>query len=219
EGGGVSVVVPSSDEPGSRALAQRMVHEEQSQLYSDDHLSEVTRLLRKAGLSRRATARRHRVQQRLNIVQWAEFVIGRERLRSLWHKWKTHRLSVGGDLFPTRRRSHAWARQQGIWELRLAWWCYLWARKEEHLQEYAAHQRRRSRNQRDELFRREAIRIATQFKEVTIDELDLAQLAKRPGTEETDQWSRSRRARQLVAPGKFKQILIEVMGKDRVHVV
>src|SRR5690606_4906290 len=102
---------------------------------------------------------------------------------------------------------------------RLAWWCYLWARKEEHLQEYAAHQRRRSRNQRDELFRREAIRIATQFKEVTIDELDLAQLAKRPGTEETDQWSRSRRARQLVAPGKFKQILIEVMGKDRVHVV
>lgn len=219
EGGGVSVVVPSSDEPGSRALAQRMTHHEQLQMYADDHLNEVLRVLRKLGLARRTTARRYRQQQRRNIVQWAEHSIGRERLKSLWHEWKVYRRSVGGDLFPKPRRSHAWARQNGIWEQRLVWWCYLWARKEEHLQEYAARQRRRSRFQRDELFRKEAIRIATQFETVTLDELDLAQLAKRPPTEETDQWARSRRTRQLVAPGRFKQILIEVMGKDRVHVV
>lgn len=219
EGPGVSVVVPSSDEPDSRALAQRMTHHEQLQMYADDHLNEVLRVLRKLGLARRTTARRYRQQQRRNIVQWAEHSIGRERLKSLWHEWKVYRRSVGGDLFPKPRRSHAWARQNGIWEQRLVWWCYLWARKEEHLQEYAARQRRRSRFQRDELFRKEAIRIATQFETVTLDELDLAQLAKRPPTEETDQWARSRRTRQLVAPGRFKQILIEVMGKDRVHVV
>lgn len=218
-GDGVSVVIPELDKNSRPSVARSLLQCEQLQTYADEHWNELNRVLRLCGLARKLRTTRFRKQQRWNLEDLADRVFGKERLGRLWHAWKRHRFSIGGDLFSTFPRASAWARRNGIWQHRLVWWCYLWTRKEVHLREYIINQRRRSRAQRDELFRREAIRISTQFEKVTLDDIELAKLAKRPPTDKSDGWERSRRLRQLVAPGRFKQILVETMGKDRVTVI
>ena len=69
-------------------------------------------------------------------------------------------------------------------------------------------------NRRDARYRQEAIRIATEYASLTIDDYDIAALKKlepltMPGTGVRDM---AQAQLQHAAPGRFREILIDVMG-------
>jgi len=133
-----------------------------------------------------------------------------------WKQWKTDRLSRGEDLFAPVCVVRRWLRARGVVDQQkvVAFWLYTWARKDEHLMQLAADSRRRFQNRRDTFFRREAIRIATEFSSVTVDDYNIAKLKElpsltMPGDTPRDQ---SQHNAHAAAPGRFREILLEVMG-------
>lgn len=148
-----------------------------------------------------------------------EFAIarfGEPLLRRLWTQWRNYRLGAGRDLFAYLRTADRWIRQQGYaaQEDRLAFWLYLWARKDAHLRQYSADSLGRFEARRHEFYRLEAIRIATQFETVTVDKYSIAELKKLPEIKMPNDRvnERAQHNLQLAAPGQFREILREVMG-------
>lgn len=158
-------------------------------------------------------------------------------LNELWDAWRHHRryggcprknsetrrewraalAAHGKDLFCSKPISDKWLEKQvqAVSEAdKLTWYRFLWALKDKHLQQYEASARRRHVEQRDAFFRAESIRIATAFETVTVDNYDIAKLKKLPELTMPDNRrdERSQRHLQHAAPGRFREILLEVMG-------
>ena len=95
-----------------------------------------------------------------------------------------------------------------------ALWCYVWARKDEHLQQLAVDLKRRAEHMRDAHFRREAIRIATLYASVTVDGYKISALKALPPLTMPGDVPREQAQHnaQAAAPGRFREILREVMG-------
>ena len=187
----------------------------------DDLAFEAVRRMRKAmwmggfRIDGRAWQRfesdRGRADLRRGAIAYAEHVLGgRETVAERWTSWRASRKGRGDDLYARVR------------ELRMrmppreahAWWCFLWAKKDAHLEQYIADSRRRFVNRRDARYRQEAIRIATEYASLTIDDYDIAALKKlepltMPGTGVRDM---AQAQLQHAAPGRFREILIDVMG-------
>jgi hypothetical protein len=161
----------------------------------------------------RLCSERARLHLRSLLVRYAEHELG--DVRELWRAW---RQSAPQDLFPSLAEADRWLRSrrpgasQGA---RLAWWCYLWARKDQHLRQWEADARRGFEHARDALFRSTAIRLGTQHEMITVDRYSVAQLKERPrpltlpGEAPNEV---AQRNAQLAAPGRFREILLEVMG-------
>jgi hypothetical protein len=127
-----------------------------------------------------------------------------------WTTWRTRRKAKKLDLYATTEelRFHMTPREA------YAWWCFLWARKDAHLEQYAADMRRKFPNQRDALYRAEAIRIATEYASVTIDSYKIDELKKLDPITLPGEGVRDMAQSQLqdAAPGRFREILLDVMG-------
>lgn len=152
---------------------------------------------------------RARHQLRVWCTEYARFAFG-DALGEMWRDWKAERKARGEDLYADA----CLARRMKPTSNPLAWWCFLWARKDEHLQQLAVDSRRRFAHRRDAHFRREAIRLATEFESLTVDKYNVASLRvlpslTMPGDGVTDQQQHNAHA---AAPGRFREILIEVMG-------
>jgi len=142
-------------------------------------------------------------------LDYARHVFGARR-EALWQAWRDQRLSSHKELYLpmhevrwARRGSHA-----------LAFWCLLWACKHKHLEELAYYRRRRALHMRDAHYRAEAIRLATEFSSLTIDSYSVAQMKMRepltlPGEIPKDL---SQSQMHSAAPGRLREILLEVMG-------
>lgn len=153
-----------------------------------------------------------RAQVRSWCMQYARFVFGRS-LKGRWIEWVRDRKSRGEDLYVDAWVARKMMRREPQ-ERVIAWWLYIWARKDEHMMQLVADSRRRFTNRRDSFFRREAIRIATEFESVTVDQYNLAPLRElpsltMPGDTPRDQAQHNSAA---AAPGRFREILLEVMG-------
>lgn len=139
-----------------------------------------------------------------------------ERLRDLWVAWRNDRLSRGEDLYAAPWLMRRWLRDRGVTasHARMAFWCYVWARKDEHMQAYASAETRRAINRRTELFRREARRIASEFASVTVDSYTIAALRKLPPITLPGERPReiSQHNATAAAPGEFREVLLAVMG-------
>jgi hypothetical protein len=140
---------------------------------------------------------------------WALFVLGNVQER--WTAWRIVRKQSGLDLYasPNELRAGTGSAREAF-----AWWCYLWARKDAHLEQYAVDSRRRFVNRRDAHYRMEAIRIATEYESVTVDDYKIDALKKlepltMPGSGVRDM---AQSQLQDAAPGRFREILIDVMG-------
>lgn len=154
---------------------------------------------------------RNREWLRRRCEDYARHVLGGdEAVLERWRLWREQRNERGEDIYAPlsvlRRTMEP--------EPALAWWCFLWARKDRHLERLAKDSLRRFANRRDAHYRREAIRIATRFESVTIDNYSIAKLKELepltlPGTGVRDlaQWQL-----HAAAPGRFREILLEVMG-------
>lgn len=199
------------------ARAQRV---ERLLSHADTHYNHVVRVLalflRGRGMRwdhLRPARARH--QLRAVLVAWAEHHFGAPGVKLLWKRWREERLAAGRDLFCALREADRALRTVSP-EARLAWWCYLWTRKDAHLRQWAADAQRRFENARDAHYRAAAIKLATTFETITIDNYSITDVRLRPkpvslpGDEinETAQHNG-----QLAAPGRFREILLEVMGK------
>lgn len=196
--------------------------------YADERFYEVKHVLRKwiNGINGNhctgwdnIVSERNRARFAGLLIEWAEFEIGQERLASLWQTWKTERFARQLDLFVSSMSDGAaWAREHGVSKpaARLAWWCFLWARKDAHLRQYFGDQSRRAHHQRDAFYRDHAIRIGTTFDTLVIDDTDFAKMAKRKNPEETDEaWDKARQNRHTFAPGRCREIFLDIFGPRR----
>jgi len=148
--------------------------------------------------------------------EYAAWACGEERLHALWQSWKADRKARGEDLYARPWLVRRWLARAGIedQEAVVGFWAYCWVRKDEHLCQYAIDSQRRFENRRDALFRREAIRIATDYAEVTVDNYRISDMKELPvltlpGDPPRDQ---AQHNAQAAAPGRFREILAEVMG-------
>jgi hypothetical protein len=140
--------------------------------------------------------------------QYATHVLG--DVRDRWRTWVRDRKARGEDLYaPMQALRVTLAPREAF-----AWWCYLWARKTAHLEQFAADVGRQFVNRRDAHYRAEAIRLATEFSSLTVDDYSIAKLKELepltlPGTGVRDlaQWQL-----HASAPGRFREILLEVLG-------
>lgn len=147
-------------------------------------------------------------------MSFADYTLG--DAHATWKAWRADRLSRGEDLYAPAWVLRRWLRARGVADQQrvAAFWAYTWARKDEHLLQLAADSLRRHASRRDAFFRREAIRIATEFACVTVDSYSIAQqkelpLLTLPGDGVRDQAQHNAHA---AAPGRFREILREVMG-------
>lgn len=189
-------------------------HVEQLRSYADAHFNAVKRVLRLlfGGRFDLVRSERRRMRMRRNCEQWARYVLG-PHLGELWERWKRQRKLLGLDLFESHPvRAGKWC--SGDSREQLAWWLWLWARKDRHLRQYAADSMRRFEARRDQYFRHEAIRLGTYFERVTVDSYSIAELKKKPviNTRENRPVELAQRNLQAAAPGRFREILLEVMG-------
>lgn len=149
-------------------------------------------------------------------TEYAAWALGMERLGTLWSEWVKERKARGEDLYAPACVARRWLRRFGIddQDAHAGWLFYTWARKDEHLEQYAADSRRRFQNRRDALFRQEAIRIATEFSEVTVDNYSIASLKELPSLSMPGDAPRDQAQHQAhsAAPGRFREILMDVMG-------
>jgi hypothetical protein len=152
---------------------------------------------------------------RRQCKDYAAFVLG-DRLRDLWVAWKQDRKARGEDLYAPSWLQRRWLAVRGITnqQERGAFWAYCWARKDEHLTQYAVDSTKRFAHRRDAFFRQQAIRIATEFESVTVDSYKIAGLKvlpalTMPGDPPRDQ---AQHNAQAAAPGRFREILHDVMG-------
>ena len=133
-----------------------------------------------------------------------------EEVRRRWRSWVLDRKPRKEDLYVdvSELRATMTPREAFVW------WVYLWLRKDEHLETFCGDMRRKFVNSRDMYYRHEAIRLATQYAELTIDDFSIADLKKlepltMPGTGVRDA---AQSQLQAAAPGRFREILCEVMG-------
>jgi hypothetical protein len=152
-------------------------------------------------------------------TQWATFLFGEERLAALWQKWKKERRARKRDFFASLMLTSEWIRAQGAStsQERLAWYGFLWARKDRHLTQYSVDQARRSHRQRDAFYRTAAIELARTFNHVVVDNAKISELAKRkePDKVADEAWEKARRNRHLFAPGRCREIVRDVFGPFR----
>jgi hypothetical protein len=214
---GESVVVPDT------ILGQ---HEHAATMRSaaDSHYDAIIALMRRwmSGGPHRFTAwhrmrkERDRAIFRRTAMAYAAFVLGDQRVRTMWGEWKVERLPRGEDLYPSWMVHRRWLAGRGMTSQseRAAWILYTWARKDDHLTQYAANDLARFVRRRDAFFRAAAIRIATEFSSVTVDDYKISTLKELPQL--TMPGERPREIPQhnvhAAAPGRFREILLEVMG-------
>lgn len=188
---------------------------------ADRHFDRAKRLLRRwmrFGPHRLTAWHRMHSDHSRGLLRYActEFARSRLDIRNLWHAWKTDRLSRGEDLYAPSCVQRRWLASRGIVNQhdRAAFWAYTWARKDEHLCQLTVDSRRRFAARRDAHYRAEAIRIATEFSSVTVDGFKISALKElplltMPGDPPRDQ---AQHNAQAAAPGKFRELLQEVMG-------
>lgn len=191
--------------------------------FADKHFDDVKRAVRlwmRRGPNRiqrwdHLVGDARRIQFRRTCAAFATFRLG-GRLGELWKAWRAERLGAKRDLFAHLRVADRWMRARGFssQDDRMAWWLFLWAKKDAHLRQYAADSLQRFAARRDAHYRRIAIRLATQFETMTVDKFDVAGLRTLPDlslpgqvVNETAQHNAA-----LAAPGRFREILLDVMG-------
>lgn len=135
---------------------------------------------------------------------------------AVWVAWKRDRLARGEDLYAPAWLVRRWLVGRGVREqsAHVAFWLYVWARKDEHMCQLAVDSLRRFAHRRDAHYRAEAIRLSTEFRELYVDAYKIAALRvlpeiTLPGDGVRDQAQHQAHA---AAPGRFREILIEVMG-------
>lgn len=210
---GGDVVVPSS-------ILDQHEHAAHIESVADTRFERAKRLLRlvtkMAGHDLTAwhlmRSDRARAQVRMWCMQYALFIFG-DDLQRMWSDWRRERKSRGEDLYVEAWVARKLLRHEAP-ERALGWWLYVWAKKDEHMMQLVADSRRRFTNRRDYFFRREAIRLATEFEALTVDKYKIAPLRELPslamsGDEPRDHAQHNATA---AAPGRFREILLEVMG-------
>lgn len=189
--------------------------------YADTHYSEALKYLRKL-LFLTPGARlphwewmasdRKRLRLRDNWEQWARQLLG-DKLKPLWGDWRAKRASTDLYCRPQYLKHHTDLSPSE----RVAFWFFIWAKKDRHLREWEAEARRHGEAARDEVFRKAAIRLATQYQTMVHDGLPIAELAKLAEVDERNVLNPEARAQRVVsAPGRFREVLIETFGKHRV---
>lgn len=218
------------------ALAQRLDYPAVLRAYADAHVDEAVRVMsllahlagnrftgwrrpskqhkrdsERAGKSRSEGSR---VALRSLCTDWANDLVGHERLTALWHEWRAERLAAGKDLFPHVGTAARWAEARGVSGAgRFAFWLFLWTLKDRHLRRSAGQMRERSEHQRDALYRNAAIALSKRFGEVVLDASDLREQKRKPKVEEeSNEFQRMRTVRQNASPGRCRELFKEVFG-------
>lgn len=181
--------------------------------HRDEHYDTILEFLELGRLSKSA---RTRHGLRALILAWATDHIEASRAHDLWGCWLRER--PGGDLFTTWHVTAPWCSEAGLTPTEArAFYALTWARKDQHLEQYNTDVRRRAERWRDAIFRREAIRLATQYHTLVDDDRDLSRAKELPDVlAEENAWQRLRTIRQNVAPGRCREIFREVFhGRHR----
>lgn len=88
---------------------------------------------------------------------------------------------------------------------------HAWAIQDRHLWEWEENQRINALRQRREFHRLVAVKLATQYETLILEDFDLSKMAKRPkvGEEKPKDSDKARSNRHMSAPGEFRTILIQ----------
>lgn len=211
------VIVPTSVLAGHEYSARVRGH-------ADAHFDLVKRYLRlwmRGGPHRllhweRVVGDRRRLTFRGACEAFARYAIGEERVRGWWRAWVAQRRGSDLDLFASPTAASRWVASMGetSQEARAAWLLYTWTRKDGHLRQLAADVEVKFQRRRDAIFRREAIRISTAVETIAVDDYEISPLKERPElvTSETRPNDIAQHNAHAAAPGRFREILLEVMG-------
>lgn len=152
-----------------------------------------------------------RGQFRAFCEAYALTAFGKDELRETWKKWKDRRFAEKMDLYCRPENVHLWIKLEPT--KRVAFYLYMWARKDRHLRDWERQMTRHGELARDEVFRREAIRLATRYKVMVHDGMSIAESAKLADIDERDTLHKVARGQRVIsAPGRFREVLIEVFG-------
>lgn len=188
---------------------------------ADDHYNAMLRALRlwmRRGPNRfttwhRLRKERDRLALRRLCVDYAKHRLGDDVSRTLWRAWVESRPR---DLFPSLGAADRWMRERGhvAQEDRMAWWLYCWARKDAHLRDLKERTQKKFERSRDQFFRDQAILIATKYGTAAVDSYSIAALKKLPTLKMPGDHvaPHVRTNLQDAAPGRFREILLDVMG-------
>lgn len=116
------------------------------------------------------------------LFAWCRDRFGEEFLRHTWRQWIIERKARGLHLLdrpgPSAQLNGWWPEATAKWfrggvpeatdQDVLGWWCYTWAMQCRHLGQERARLRQRVVQQRDAIYKREAIRLSTRYETVTV---------------------------------------------------
>lgn len=195
-----------------RSILSRAEHGDALRSHADTHFAVVKRVIRlitRTSGWERVQSDRRRLELRSICVAFAEHVFG-DDLRTLWRRWVDSRPR---DLFVSIAEARRWLDAPP--RHALAWWLYMWARKDVHLRQWSADVRASVERRRDALFRETAIRLSTQYETLSVDRYSIAALKQHPRPLAMPGEAPNAVAQhnaQVAAPGRFREILLEVMG-------
>lgn len=153
------------------------------------------------------------------VVAWCADRWGWEFLDTTWRQWVTERKARGLHLLdrpgPGVALDGWWPEATARW-LRggmpeatdadvLAWWCFTWARQCRHLGQERARLKQRVVHQRDAVYRREAVRLATRYETATVVSPRIASEKGRKSEHESD----LSKVLHLVGVARCAQIVLE----------
>lgn len=172
DGGGGEIAIP-------HPLLAKLVYQEAWSSALDAAHATALEVLDPGDRARTMPARRG--LERL-MAAWCRDRWGEERLLGWWKEWRSERKAANLHLLERPSAGEAldgwWPAATERWlRARLpsateadvrAWWAWTWVRQSWHLLQARTLTRERAIRQRDELFRREAIRLSTRYETATV---------------------------------------------------
>jgi len=84
-----------------------------------------------------------------------------------------------------------------------------WRKKDKHLYEWEANQRRKAVAWRDDLYRRVAADLSRRYKTAIVEDCNWRDVGRKPDVGENNDSGAAARQRTIAAPGRLKQLLVE----------
>lgn len=147
-----------------------------------------------------------------------DYDLGPEAIAGLWDKWRVERIAEKKDLFGSLAEVNAWltaSRADASATGLVRFYMELWRRKNQHLYDWAEHQRQKALARRKDIYRCFAHKLACAYARVVFEDMDLRDLARNAKPED-DTLDHLHYLRNVAAPGELRSLVTAALGKDRV---
>jgi hypothetical protein len=198
--------------------------------YSDEFFNVALSILSEAIKSKLSGLPNWMPEATLNISQWRMHgklasIVNRwltesdkDLIFKICSDWKNYRFSSKLDLFATKDEIFTWANLAGIKDqaTQLLFYLELWRRKDRHLIQWAADQRKKTISNRQHLYRNIASNLSQRYKTLVVEDMDLRKFIKNSTPENENPKDYTHCIMSIGSPGELRLELIQAFGKPNI---